>query len=252
VTVPRAEGFRAFAGRGARATVDGVEVLVGRRSLLEDEGLHVPPSIERFASDFEAQGHTVFWVGWGGEAAGVVAVADAVKQGAEAAIDGLRELDVGVAMITGDNRATAGAVAAQVGIERVLAEVPPEGKVEEIRRLQAQGRSVAMVGDGINDGPALARADLGIAIGTGTDVAIEASDITLVSGDLNGAVRALELSRATFRIIAQNLVWAFGYNIAAIPLAALGLLNPVIAAAAMAMSSVSVLANSLRLRRFGR
>ncbi len=252
VVVPAAEGFRSIAGRGARATVDGHEVLVGRRSLLESEGLHVPPSIERYAGGFEAQGHTVFWVGWGGEAAGVVAVADTLKEGANEAVTRLHGLGVRVAMITGDNRTTAEAIASQVGIDRVLAEVHPEDKVEEIRRLQGEGHVVAMVGDGINDGPALAQADLGIAIGTGTDVAIEASDITLISGDLDGVVRAVELSRTTFRTIQQNLAWAFGYNVAAIPLAAFGLLNPIIAGAAMAASSVSVLTNSLRLRRFGR
>ncbi|MGZ8593965.1 MAG: heavy metal translocating P-type ATPase [Actinomycetota bacterium] len=252
VAVGRAEGFRSIAGRGARATVDGVEVLVGRRALLEEEGLHVPPSIERYAEAFEAGGHTVFWVGWDGEAAGVIAVADTVKDGAAEVVASLHRLGIGVAMITGDNRVTADAIASSVGIDRVLAEVRPEDKVEEVRRLQAEGHVVAMVGDGINDGPALARADLGIAIGTGTDVAIEASDLTLISGDLAGVVRAIELSRATFGTISQNLFWAFGYNVAAIPLAALGLLNPIIAGGAMAMSSVSVLANSLRLRRFGR
>jgi cation-transporting ATPase V/Cu+-exporting ATPase len=252
IVVPRADEFRAIAGRGARAVVDGREVVVGRRSLLEREGLHVPPSVERYAEDFESQGHTVFWVGWDGEAAGVVAVADTVKPGAAEAVAALHRLGVRVAMITGDNRATAAAIAAQVGIDRVLADVQPEDKVEEIRRLQGEGRVVAMVGDGINDGPALAQADLGIAIGTGTDVAIEASDVTLISGDLDGVVRAVGLSRRTFGTIAQNLFWAFGYNVAAIPLAAFGLLNPIIAGAAMAMSSVSVLANSLRLRRFGR
>jgi cation-transporting ATPase V/Cu+-exporting ATPase len=252
VEVPPADGFRSIAGRGARASVDGLDVLVGRRSMLEQEGMRVPPSIERFADGFEAQGHTVSWVGWSGEVAGVVAVADRLKAGAPRAVAHLHDLGMRVAMITGDNRTTAESIGSQAGIDTVLAEVHPEDKVEAVRRLQADGRIVAMVGDGINDGPALAQADLGIAIGTGTDVAIEASDITLISGDVDGVVRAIELSRRTFRTIAQNLFWAFGYNVAAIPLAAFGLLNPIIAAAAMAMSSVSVLANSLRLRGFGR
>jgi len=224
VSIPEPLGFRAVPGRGARARLDGLEVLVGRRSFLEENGVAVPPSIEREAERMEAEGSTVVWGGWDGVAQAVYAVADTVKMDAAQAVAGLHD--------------------------RVLAEVHPEDKVEEIRRLQAEGRVVAMVGDGINDGPALAQADLGIAIGTGTDVAIEASDITLIRGDLGGVVTAIRLSRRTFRTIAENLFWAFGYNVAAIPLAAFGLLNPVIAGAAMAMSSVSVLTNSLRLRRF--
>ncbi len=242
--------FRSVAGRGVRAGVEGTEVLVGRRAFLEEEGLGVPDWLEEEAERLESEGKTVFWAGWDGKARGVLAVADAVKPGAREAVEALHRLGVEVAMITGDNEATARAIAGQVGIDRVLAEVHPEDKVEEIRRLQAGGKIVSMVGDGINDGPALAQADLGIALGTGTDVAIEASDITLIKGDLSAVVAAIRLSRKTFRTIAENLFWAFGYNVAAIPLAAFGLLSPVIAGAAMAMSSVSVLTNSLRLRRF--
>ena len=250
VLVAPVTDFRSVAGRGTRATLGDLEVLVGRRSFLEEAGMTVPPSVEREARRLEAEGRTVVWAGWGGVVAGVLAVADTMKQGAPEAVTGLHALGVEVVMMTGDNRVTGEAIARQVGIDRVLAEVHPEDKVEEIRRLQAEGKVVAMVGDGINDGPALAQADLGIAIGTGTDVAIEASDITLMRGELAGVVSAIRLSRRTFGTIRQNLFWAFGYNVAAIPLAALGLLNPIIAGGAMAMSSVSVLTNSLRLRRF--
>ena len=255
VEIPRAVGFRTVAGVGARARLEvpglgDQEVLVGRRSFLEAEGMRIPPSVELAAARLEAEGKTVVWAGWGGVAAGVLAVADTVKPGAAETVRALHGMGIQVVMLTGDNRVTGEAIAGQLGIDRVIAEVHPQDKVEAIRSLQAEGRVVAMVGDGINDGPALAKADLGIAIGTGTDVAIEASDITLVSGDLAGVVRAIRLSRRTFRTIQENLFWAFGYNVAAIPLAAAGLLSPVIAAAAMALSSVSVLTNSLRLRRF--
>ncbi len=250
VEVPAATGFRSTAGRGVRSTVAGMDVLVGRRAFLEEEGLIVPGALSDEAAGLEAEGKTVFWAGWDGEARGVVAVADRIKPGAPEAVAELHRMGIEVAMITGDNRDTGEAIAAQAGIDRVLAEVHPEDKVEEIRRLQAEGRVVAMVGDGINDGPALAQADLGIAVGTGTDVAIEASDITLLKGDLPGVVGAIRLSRRTFKTIAENLFWAFGYNVTLIPLAAIGLLNPIIAGGAMAMSSVSVLANSLRLKRF--
>jgi len=233
-----------------RAGVEGGQVLVGRRAFLEEEGYGVPAWLADEADRLESEGKTVFWAGWDGKARGVLAVADAVKEGAREAVEALHGLGVEVAMITGDNRVTADAIARQVGIDRVMAEVHPEDKVREIRRLQAEGKVVAMVGDGINDGPALAQADLGIALGTGTDVAIEASDITLIRGDLAGVVSAIRLSRRTFRTIVENLFWAFGYNVAALPLAAFGLLSPIIAGAAMAFSSVSVVTNSLRLRRF--
>jgi cation-transporting ATPase V/Cu+-exporting ATPase len=249
--VPAASGFRSVAGAGARAEVAGEDVFVGRRSYLTAEGLRVPRSIDRSAEAWEREGKTVVFVGWDGVIRGVLSVGDTVRADARWTIEALHALGLEVAMITGDNRATATSIASEVGVNRVLAEVHPGDKVDEIRRLQAEGKVVAMVGDGINDGPALAQADLGIAIGTGTDVAIEASDITLVSDDLEGVVRAIRLSRRTFSTIVENLFWAFGYNVAAIPLAALGLLSPIIAGAAMAMSSVSVLANSLRLRRFG-
>ncbi len=242
--------FRSFAGVGVRAVVDGNQVVVGRRSLLEENDVRVPSWLEEEAARLEGEGKTVVWAGWDGKARGLLAVSDEVKAGARRAVEDLHGMGIEVAMVTGDNRATALAIAREVAIDRVLPEVLPKGKVEEIRRMQAEGKVVAMVGDGINDGPALAQADLGIAVGTGTDVAIEASDLTLLSSDLHGVVTAIELSRRTYRTIIQNLVWAFGYNVVLIPLAALGFLNPVLAGAAMAFSSVSVVSNSLRLRRF--
>jgi len=250
VPIAPAIAFRSTPGRGTRATVDGLEVLVGRRSYLEDEGIGVPASVERDASAFADRGWTTAWVAWQGEARGVVAVADTLRPNAATAVERLRRLGLRTILLTGDSRQTAEAIGRQAGVDHVVAEVHPEDKVAEVRRLQGEGGVVAMVGDGINDGPALAQADVGIAIGSGSDVAIEASDLTLVSDDPEGVVRAIALSRRTFRTIAQNLFWAFGYNVAAIPLAALGFLNPIVAGAAMALSSVSVLANSLRLRRF--
>jgi len=248
--------FDSVTGKGIRATVDGRQVVVGRRGLLEDHGVDPAPldeSVERLA----AEGKTAIYAAIDGTAAGVMAVADTLKDGSVQAVGALRRAGLEVIMITGDNRRTAQAVAGQVGIGRVLAEVLPEDKSLEVRRLQDEGRLVAMVGDGINDAPALAQADVGIAIGTGTDVAIESSDITLISGDLDGVVTAIGLSRATMRNIRQNLVFAFGYNTVGIPIAAgvlypvFGLLlSPMIAAGAMALSSLSVVGNANRLRRF--
>jgi Cu+-exporting ATPase len=227
-----------------------VDVVVGRPALLAERGLAMPPELEAARATAEGRGQTAVAAGWDGQARAVFVVADTVKPTSAEAVRQLKEIGLRPVLLTGDNETTARAVAAEVGIDEVIAEVLPGDKAEVVRRLQAEGRVVAMVGDGVNDAPALAQADLGLAIGTGTDVAIEASDLTLVSGDLRAAADAIRLSRATLRTIKQNLGWAFGYNVAAIPLAALGLLNPVIASAAMAFSSVSVVGNALRLRRF--
>ncbi|MGI8574839.1 MAG: heavy metal translocating P-type ATPase, partial [Egibacteraceae bacterium] len=250
--LPAVSGFETLPGLGLRADLDGTTVWVGRRKLLAEAGLLLPESLDHAAEALEHQGRTAVFAGWDGEARGVLAVADTVKDGAAETVARLHDLGLRVAMITGDNARTADAIGREVGIDRVLAEVLPSDKQSEVARLQAEGEVVAMVGDGVNDAPALVQADLGIAIGTGTDVAIESSDLTLMRGDLDGVVTAIALSRRTYRTIAQNLFWAFGYNTAAIPLAALGLLNPIIAGAAMGFSSVSVVTNSLRLRRFGR
>ena len=250
-TLPYVAAFQALAGRGARADVDGTTVWVGRRKLLADAGLLLPAAMEDAAERLEGDGKTVVFAGWDGEVRGVLAVADTLKEGAADLGGRLHAMGLEVAMLTGDNARTAQAIADRVGIDRVLAEVLPDDKVGEVAQLQGEGRVVAMVGDGVNDAPALVQADLGIAIGTGTDVAIEASDLTLIRGDLAGVTTAIELSRRTYRTVVQNLGWAFGYNVAAIPLAALGLLSPIVAGAAMAASSVSVVGNSLRLRRFG-
>jgi len=250
--LPEVSGFEALAGRGARADIDGTTVWVGRGKLLADAGLLLPAALEDPAERLEGDGKTAVFAGWDGEVGGVLAVADTLKEGAPELVGRLHAMGLEVAMLTGDNARTAQAIAERVGIDRVLAEVLPDDKVGEVARLQREGRVVAMVGDGVNDAPALVQADLGIALGTGTDVAIEASDLTLLRGDLGGVALAIELSRRTYRTIVQNLGWAFGYNVAAIPLAALGLLSPIVAGAAMALSSVSVVGNSLRLRRFGR
>ncbi len=244
--------FQSVAGNGVHGDVEGTPVWVGRRRLMGEAGLTVPAGLEAQARELENEGRTVVFAGWGGHVQGILAVSDVLKENARDAVQELHRMGLQVAMITGDNRATAERIASEVGIDRVLAEVLPQDKVAEVRRLQDEGMVVAMVGDGINDAPAMVQADLGIAIGTGTDVAIESSDITLISGDITGVATAIRLARRTFRTIVQNLFWAFGYNVAAIPLAALGLLNPVIAGAAMGVSSVSVVANSIRLRRFRR
>ena len=245
-------GFAAVAGHGVRGTVDGITVAVGRRALMTEAGLVISDDVATAAEQLEADGKTAVLAGWDGAARGVIAVADTVKPNAAAVVAELAAMGIGCVMITGDNRPTAEAIAGEVGIDQVIAEVLPQDKVAEVRRLQGEGRVVAMVGDGINDAPALVQADLGIAIGSGTDVAIESSDITLLSADLDGVPTAIRLSRRTFRTILQNLGWAFGYNVAAIPLAIAGALNPVIAGVAMAFSSVSVVTNSLRLASFRR
>jgi Cu+-exporting ATPase len=248
--LPAVTGFANAEGLGVTGTVDGREVLVGRLRLFRERGLDVSGEVERAVTDAEAAGRTAVLAGWAGRARGVLAVADVVKPTSRAAVARLRALGLTPVLLTGDNATVARAVAAEVGIDEVIAEVLPAGKVDVVARLQAEGRTVAMVGDGVNDAAALARADLGLAMGTGTDVAIEASDLTLVRGDLMAAVDAIRLSRRTLGIIRGNLFWAFAYNVAALPLAAAGLLNPMLAGAAMAFSSVFVVANSLRLRGF--
>ncbi len=250
------EEFEAVPGRGVRGRVDRDAVLLGNARFLTESGIEAG-ELAAAAVEVAADGKTPMFVVAEGVAIGVIAVADTLKESSARAIRSLRQLGLTVVMITGDNQRTAAAIAKQAGIDRVLADVLPDQKAEEIRRLQAEGRAVAMVGDGINDAPALAQADVGIAIGTGTDVAMEASDITLIRGDLNGVVAAIELSRRTMRTIKQNLFWAFVYNVLGIPVAAGALypmfgtlLDPMLASAAMALSSVSVVSNSLRLRRF--
>jgi cation-transporting ATPase V/Cu+-exporting ATPase len=250
--VPVASSFRSVAGMGVRARVDEAEVLVGTRALLDREQIPVPDSLAHQAAGFAEMGHSVVWVAVQGQARAALAVADVLKPDAPETVGRLVGMGIDVAMITGDHRAAAATIAGQAGIPVVLSEVMPADKVNEVRRLQAAGATVAMVGDGINDGPALAQADLGIAIGTGADVAIEASDITLMRPDVGGVATAIGLARRTYRTIVQNLTWAFVYNIVLLPIAVMGMLNPVLAGAAMALSSVSVVTNSLRLRGYER
>jgi Cu+-exporting ATPase len=251
-TLPPVVSFTNLAGLGVRGVVDGHTVLVGRRQLLTDELAPLPADLELAMVGAEADGKTAVAVGWAGQVRGVLVVADALKPTSAEAVAQLRRLGLTPMLLTGDNSAAARAVAAEVGIdpELVFAEVLPQDKVDVVMRLQREGKVVAFVGDGVNDAAALARADLGLAMGTGTDVAIEASDLTLVRGDLRAAADAIRLARRTLNTIKGNLFWAFAYNVAAIPLAAAGLLNPMLAGAAMALSSVFVVSNSLRLRRF--
>lgn len=248
--LPAVRDFANLEGLGVQGIADGHAVVIGRQRLFADRSHHLPQDLCQAARRAESEGKTVVVVGWDGKPRGVLVVADTVKPTSAEAVARLRALDLAPIMLTGDNQAAAHTIGSQVGIDEVVAEVLPHDKVETIRRLQNQGKVVAMVGDGVNDAAALARADLGLSMGTGTDVAIEASDLTLVRGDLRVVADAIRLSRKTLTTIKGNLFWAFAYNIAALPLAAAGLLNPMLAGAAMAFSSVFVVSNSLRLRSF--
>ncbi|HEY3560978.1 MAG TPA: heavy metal translocating P-type ATPase [Kribbella sp.] len=248
--LPEVEDFGNVEGLGVQGIVDGHAVLVGRTRLLEEWSQHLPSELAHAKEHAEAEGSTAVAVGWDGVARAVLVVADTVKPTSVEAIAQLKSLGLRPVLLTGDNEAVATKVGGEVGIDEVIAEVLPAGKVDAVKKLQDEGRVVAMVGDGVNDAAALAQADLGLSMGTGTDVAIEASDLTLVRGDLRAAADAIRLSRSTLRTIKGNLFWAFAYNVAALPLAAAGLLNPMLAGAAMAFSSVFVVSNSLRLRRF--
>ena len=249
-SLPTPESFRNREGLGVEGVVEGRALVAGRPRLLEEWGLALPPALAAACDAAEAAGRTAVAAGWDGEARAVFVVSDQLKPTSREAVERLRALGLRPILLTGDNERSARAVAAEVGVDEVVAEVLPGDKADVVRRLQEEGRVVAMVGDGVNDAPALAQADLGLAIGTGTDVAIEASDLTLVSGDLRSAADAIRLARRTLSTIKANLFWAFAYNVAALPLAAAGLLNPLIAGGAMALSSVFVVSNSLRLRRF--
>ncbi len=248
--LPPAERFRALPGLGASGLVDGQEVVIGRAKLLTDRNLAIPGELAKACRAWEQTGCTTVLVAWDGQVRGALAVTDTVKPSAAPAVAALRELGLRTILLTGDNEATARSVAAAVGIDEVIAETLPDGKAAVVTGLQAQGHPVAMAGDGVNDAPALAAATIGLAMGTGTDVAMSAADLVLLRDDLTVAADAIRLARATFRTIRRNLVWAFGYNLAALPLAALGLLNPIVASAAMTLSSVFVVWNSLRLGKF--
>ncbi len=249
--LPQADGFAALPGLGVSGVVDGAEVVAGREKLLCDRGLFVPGDLAAQCAAWEKAGRTVVLAGWDGQARGAVAVADTIKPSAAAAVAGLRRLGLRTVLLTGDSDTVARAIGAEAGVDEVIAGALPGDKAAVVQELRAQGRRVAMAGDGMNDGPALAAADLGLALGSGTDVAISAADLILLRDDLAVVPEAVSLARATLTVIRRNLAWAFGYNIAAIPLAAAGLLNPLIAGAAMAASSAFVVASSVRLRRFG-
>ena len=251
IPLPPVEDFESLAGRGVRGRVGGDEVLVGRSSLMQELGLESPAGVTAKLEELERQGKTAFLAAFGGRVRGVLAVADTARASAIPALRSLEAMGIEIAMMSGDNRRTAEAIASQLGIARVVAEVLPDEKARRVAALRGEKKSVSFVGDGVNDAPALSEADLGIAVGSGTDIAIEAGDVVLMTPDPRLVVTALRLARRTYRTIAQNLLWAFGYNAAAIPLAAAGFLDPMIAAGAMALSSVSVLSNSLRLRGFG-
>jgi Cu+-exporting ATPase len=259
ISLSELDDFEAVAGKGIRAQVEGKEVLVGKPTWLESSGIPLG-GLAPHAQQLQAEAKTAIAIAIDGKAVGTIGIADTVKQGSSDAVKQMRRLDLDVVMLTGDNRRTAEAIAQSLGIDRIIAEVLPADKAEQVRQLQQQGRLVAMVGDGINDAPALAQADVGIALGTGTDVAMETADVTLMRGDLRTVPQALSLSRATMRAIKQNLFWAFFYNVILIPVAAGALyplawvptifrqLHPVLAAFAMAFSSITVVSNSLRLR----
>jgi len=252
LSIPIADTFEALPGEGVRASVGGATVVVGRAPALAVQRLGIGADLAGVVDRWQGGGWTAVWIAVDGRVRGALAVADTIKPEAPSAVKALETLGIEVTMLTGDNQRTADAVAAEIGITHVLADVAPAAKVAEVARLQASGRRVAMVGDGVNDAAALVQADLGIAMGTGTGVAVEVADMTLLSGDLEGLARALQLARATYTVILQNLGWAFGYNLLAIPLAAVGLLSPTLAGLAMGLSSICVVGNSLRLSRFGR